>query len=103
MAVAGRCDFKVSCLVQGCGRPLCKVHLSGVDPRANYVKFHRDQQVCVECVTRAKRGKAYSIALLIILFLIVCALIVACFSLGSQEVEVVQGDQHQQIIITNQN
>ena len=68
--------------MQGCGRPLCRVHKSGVDPKANYVKFHKNQ-VCVECVGRVKRGKKLSIILLIILVLAICAMVVVFFSFGN--------------------
>ena len=67
--------------MKGCGRPLCRLHKSGVDPRANYVKLHRNQ-VCVECVGRVQRFKVISIALLIIFFLVISGIVVGFFSFG---------------------
>lgn len=78
VAVAGTCNFKVSCLVRGCGKLLCRIHLTGNDPKANYARLHEDQ-VCVECENRARRGRVCSIALIIVASMVIAALLIVFF------------------------
>ena len=67
VAVGGRCDFSLYCVIRGCGRNLCRAHRPGFD--AAVYADPNSGRMCVECEPRARIGKVILITLFILLLL----------------------------------